>query len=188
MTQRCFVLLVSSSPIPRALNTIRSTVLDAAVREKDCVDAASVLTLSDLSPLAVFAFPYYMSDLVHSAPLPELQGGQSALVADPKFQEIVQRSRSLTEKILLSIPETHKSCIHTEVRYSIDLIFIIDLDRASRVLAVESVRPYKGLFRLHRNSIVPLIKASFQSSCLECAHLSRMEQEKKRKRKKVMNY
>ncbi|CAK6964107.1 uncharacterized protein LOC128381154 [Scomber scombrus] len=55
-----------------------------------------------------------MSDLVHSAPLPELHGGQSALVADPKFQEIVHRSRSLTEKILLSIPKTHKSCIHTE--------------------------------------------------------------------------
>nr|XP_020461810.1 uncharacterized protein LOC109963549 isoform X2 [Monopterus albus]XP_020461811.1 uncharacterized protein LOC109963549 isoform X2 [Monopterus albus] len=51
-----------------------------------------------------------MASYSRSAPLPE----KSALVADPQFQEIVQRSRSLIQKILLSIPDTHKSCIHTE--------------------------------------------------------------------------
>ncbi|XP_075313365.1 colony stimulating factor 3 (granulocyte) a [Odontesthes bonariensis] len=51
-----------------------------------------------------------MASVVNSAPLP----ASSALVEDPQFQEILQRSRSLTQKILLSIPDTHKSCIHTE--------------------------------------------------------------------------
>ncbi|KAM7381866.1 hypothetical protein PAMA_012630 [Pampus argenteus] len=50
-----------------------------------------------------------MADLVvQCAPLPEL------LDKDPQFQQIVARSRSLTGKILLLIPETHKSCVHTE--------------------------------------------------------------------------
>ncbi|XP_008288010.1 colony stimulating factor 3 (granulocyte) a isoform X2 [Stegastes partitus] len=51
-----------------------------------------------------------MATFVCSAPLPE----KGALVEDPQFQEIVETSRSLTEKILLSIPDMHKSCIHTE--------------------------------------------------------------------------
>uniref|UniRef100_A0A3B4YIH9 Colony stimulating factor 3 (granulocyte) a n=1 Tax=Seriola lalandi dorsalis TaxID=1841481 RepID=A0A3B4YIH9_SERLL len=51
-----------------------------------------------------------MATVARSAPLPE----GSALVEDPQFQEMVQRSRGLVEKILLSIPDTHKSCIHTE--------------------------------------------------------------------------
>ncbi|XP_028264179.1 uncharacterized protein LOC114437585 isoform X2 [Parambassis ranga] len=51
-----------------------------------------------------------MATVARSAPLP----GRSALVEDPSFQELIQRSRSLTEKILLSIPTTHRSCIHTE--------------------------------------------------------------------------
>lgn len=51
-----------------------------------------------------------MASLSRSAPLPD----GSTLVADPRSQEIVQRSRSLIQKILLSIPDAHNSCIHTE--------------------------------------------------------------------------
>lgn len=51
-----------------------------------------------------------MATVARSAPLPE----RSALVEDPQFQEMVERSRSLVDRILLSIPDTHKSCIHTE--------------------------------------------------------------------------
>ncbi|XP_034563982.1 colony stimulating factor 3 (granulocyte) a isoform X3 [Notolabrus celidotus] len=51
-----------------------------------------------------------MASFARSAPLPD----ESTLVADPRSQEIVQRSRSLIQKILLSIPDAHKSCIHTE--------------------------------------------------------------------------
>ncbi|GAA6227925.1 uncharacterized protein LOC108875695 isoform X1 [Lates japonicus] len=58
----------------------------------------------------VFAIPCYMASLVCSAPLPE----GSTLVEDPQFQEILLMSRSLVQKILLSIPDTHKSCIYTE--------------------------------------------------------------------------
>lgn len=78
---------------------------------RDCFDATSAPTLFDFSPLTVFAVLYYMTDLVCA---PELSDAQSTLVASLQFQEIVQRSRSLTEKILLSIPETHKSCIDIE--------------------------------------------------------------------------
>lgn len=39
---------------------------------------------------------------------------RSTLVEGQQFQDLVQRSRSLTQKILLSIPDTHKSCIHVE--------------------------------------------------------------------------
>lgn len=53
-----------------------------------------------------------MAAFARGAPLPE----GSALVADPQAQEIVQRSRSLTEKILDSIEDTHRSCVHSEVR------------------------------------------------------------------------
>uniref|UniRef100_A0A3B3XLW6 Uncharacterized protein n=1 Tax=Poecilia mexicana TaxID=48701 RepID=A0A3B3XLW6_9TELE len=52
-----------------------------------------------------------MASAARSAPLPE---SGSALVEDPRFQEILQRSRSLTQKILDSIADTHSSCIHTE--------------------------------------------------------------------------
>ncbi|XP_058477055.1 colony stimulating factor 3 (granulocyte) a [Solea solea] len=52
-----------------------------------------------------------MASLGRSAPLPTESG---ALVADPAFQEAVERSRSLTQKILLAIPDTHSACIHTE--------------------------------------------------------------------------
>ncbi|KAG8009085.1 hypothetical protein GBF38_011692 [Nibea albiflora] len=51
-----------------------------------------------------------MAMFARSAPLP----GGSTLVADPQSQEIVERSRLLIQKILLSIPDTHKSCIHSE--------------------------------------------------------------------------
>ncbi|XP_045925463.1 uncharacterized protein LOC123983293 isoform X2 [Micropterus dolomieu] len=50
-----------------------------------------------------------MATFARSAPLPE-----NNTLKDPASQEIVQRSRSLIQKILLSIPDTHKSCIHTE--------------------------------------------------------------------------
>ncbi|KAF1374046.1 hypothetical protein PFLUV_G00245200 [Perca fluviatilis] len=51
-----------------------------------------------------------MATFARSAPLPE----GNILVEGAQFQEIVQRSRTLLQKILLSIPDTHKSCIHTE--------------------------------------------------------------------------
>ncbi|XP_034070579.1 colony stimulating factor 3 (granulocyte) a [Gymnodraco acuticeps] len=52
-----------------------------------------------------------MATLARSAPL---QPEMGALVEGTQFQEIVLRSRSLIEKILLSIPDTHKECIHIE--------------------------------------------------------------------------
>uniref|UniRef100_A0A1A8IUS6 Colony stimulating factor 3 (Granulocyte) a n=1 Tax=Nothobranchius kuhntae TaxID=321403 RepID=A0A1A8IUS6_NOTKU len=51
-----------------------------------------------------------MAFTAHSAPLPE----SGSPVEDPQFQDGLYRSRSLTQKILLSVPDTHKSCIHTE--------------------------------------------------------------------------
>ncbi|XP_060883583.1 colony stimulating factor 3 (granulocyte) a isoform X2 [Labrus mixtus] len=48
-----------------------------------------------------------MASLARSAPLPE----ESTLVAN---LEVVQRSRSLIQKILLFIPEVYESCIHIE--------------------------------------------------------------------------
>ncbi|XP_069547534.1 uncharacterized protein [Brachyistius frenatus] len=60
--------------------------------------------------LIVFAIHCYMATSARSAPLPE----SSALVEDSQFQGFLLTSRSLTQKILLSIPETHRSCIHTE--------------------------------------------------------------------------
>lgn len=53
-----------------------------------------------------------MATSARSAPVPE----RSALVEDPHMQTIIQRSRSLIDKILLAIPETHNSCIVLEVR------------------------------------------------------------------------
>ncbi|KAF3704568.1 hypothetical protein EXN66_Car020257 [Channa argus] len=58
----------------------------------------------------VFAIPCYMASLASGAPLPE----EIALVGDPKFQDLVQKSRSITKKILDSIHDTHKSCISTQ--------------------------------------------------------------------------
>ncbi|XP_033962699.1 colony stimulating factor 3 (granulocyte) a isoform X2 [Pseudochaenichthys georgianus] len=52
-----------------------------------------------------------MATLARSAPL---QPEMGALVEGTQFQEIVLRSHSLIEKILLSIPDTHKECIHIE--------------------------------------------------------------------------
>lgn len=52
-----------------------------------------------------------MAASVRSAPTPRSGG---TLVEDTQFQESVQRSSSLTQKILLSIPDTHQSCVHTE--------------------------------------------------------------------------
>ncbi|XP_041670936.1 colony stimulating factor 3 (granulocyte) a [Cheilinus undulatus] len=57
--------------------------------------------------LIVFAIPVFMASFARSAPLPD----GSALVADP---EIVKMSRSLIQKILLSIPDAHESCVYTE--------------------------------------------------------------------------
>lgn len=54
-----------------------------------------------------------MATVARSAPLLR----RSALVEDPQFQGMVERSRSLVDRILVSIPDTHKSCIHTEVRH-----------------------------------------------------------------------
>ncbi|XP_078146949.1 colony stimulating factor 3 (granulocyte) a isoform X2 [Centroberyx gerrardi] len=64
--------------------------------------------------LIVIAIHGYMASVVRSAPLPELPGANRTLVADPAFQEVLLRSLSLIQKVLLSISETHKSCIHTE--------------------------------------------------------------------------
>ncbi|XP_075950249.1 colony stimulating factor 3 (granulocyte) a [Anarhichas minor] len=51
-----------------------------------------------------------MAMLARGAPPAE----RSTLVEGQQFQDLVQRSRSLTQKILLSIPDTHTSCIHVE--------------------------------------------------------------------------
>ncbi|TKS89983.1 hypothetical protein D9C73_024113 [Collichthys lucidus] len=64
----------------------------------------------DMNILIAFAVSYYMATFARSAPLP----GVDTLVADPQSQEIVESSRLLLQKILLSIPDTHKSCIHSE--------------------------------------------------------------------------
>ncbi|XP_047465619.1 granulocyte colony-stimulating factor-like [Mugil cephalus] len=63
-----------------------------------------------MNMLIAFALPLYMATLARGAPLPET----GALVEEPLFQETVQRSRSLVQKILLSVVDAHKSCIHTE--------------------------------------------------------------------------
>lgn len=78
-----------------------------------CLDADALISLPPPPPPppAAFAIPCYMAALARGAPLP----GGRALVADPQSQQMVQRSRSLTEKILLSVPDAHRSCVHTEV-------------------------------------------------------------------------
>lgn len=82
---------------------------------------------------AVFALPLYMATLARSAPLP----GSGTPVEAPQFQDIVLSSRSLVQKILLSVPDTHKSCIHLEVR---DVLgawcdFVLDVFYAAASLA-----------------------------------------------------
>lgn len=68
---------------------------------------------TDFSPLAVIAIHGFMAS-VRGAPLPaELPGATATLVAD--LQEILPMSLSLIDKVLGSINDTHKSCIHTEV-------------------------------------------------------------------------
>ncbi|XP_060951581.1 colony stimulating factor 3 (granulocyte) a [Limanda limanda] len=51
-----------------------------------------------------------MASLARSAALP----GGNALVEGPHFQKLVHQSCSLAHKILLAVPDAHKSCIHTE--------------------------------------------------------------------------
>uniref|UniRef100_UPI0037E8C112 colony stimulating factor 3 (granulocyte) a n=1 Tax=Semicossyphus pulcher TaxID=241346 RepID=UPI0037E8C112 len=58
--------------------------------------------------LIVVAIPFYMAYVARSAPLPE----ESTLVANSSLE--IQRSRSLIQKILRSIPDAHKSCINQE--------------------------------------------------------------------------
>lgn len=65
----------------------------------------------DIFSLAVFAIPYYMATLARCAPL----SNSNELVDSPQMQKITQTSRSLVEKIRLSIPDTHASCIRSEV-------------------------------------------------------------------------
>ncbi|XP_051925260.1 uncharacterized protein LOC127603202 [Hippocampus zosterae] len=55
-----------------------------------------------------------MARVAGAAPLPEVCADMCALVEGAQFQALVRRSRSLTEKILLAIPEAHKSSIHAE--------------------------------------------------------------------------
>lgn len=74
---------------------------------------------SCFSPLlvAIVVIPCsLMASIGRSAPLQQQTPKSSALVEDPDFQELVERSRSLALKILQSIPDTHKSCIHSQVR------------------------------------------------------------------------
>uniref|UniRef100_A0A3Q2CHK1 Uncharacterized protein n=1 Tax=Cyprinodon variegatus TaxID=28743 RepID=A0A3Q2CHK1_CYPVA len=49
-----------------------------------------------------------MASTARSAPLTD------ALVAEPQFQEILRSSRSLTQRILESVEDTHKSCVHLQ--------------------------------------------------------------------------
>lgn len=68
------------------------------------------LSLSLCSP-PVLVIPY-MAMLGCGAPVP----GSSALVEDPQTQELVQTSRLLLQKVMMAIPETHRSSVQSEVR------------------------------------------------------------------------
>lgn len=105
----------------------------------------------DFSPLAVFAIPCYMATFARGAPLPE----RSTLVEDPQSQEIVRRSRSLMQKILLSIPDTHKSCIHTEVRSRPGGAFLLVCDVSCFRQSWAHLSPWKGICVIA--SSVPLL-------------------------------
>ncbi|TWW81451.1 colony stimulating factor 3 (granulocyte) a [Takifugu flavidus] len=59
--------------------------------------------------LIVLVIPY-MAMLGCGAPVP----GSSALVEDPQTQELVQTSRLLLQKVLMAIPETHRSSVQSE--------------------------------------------------------------------------
>ncbi|KAK7919772.1 hypothetical protein WMY93_011056 [Mugilogobius chulae] len=52
-----------------------------------------------------------MATMTHGAPL----YGVTALVDQEQFQDLVQRSHSLIDKILLSIPDVHTSSIHLKM-------------------------------------------------------------------------
>ncbi|XP_062416025.1 uncharacterized protein LOC119212983 [Pungitius pungitius] len=60
--------------------------------------------------LMALAVTCYMAALARGAPL----AGSGALVADQRFQDVVQRSRSLMQKIVSSVPDAHESCVHAE--------------------------------------------------------------------------
>lgn len=60
-----------------------------------------------------------MATLTHCAPLGEHSNDTSlsetfVTVEDPKFYDLGHRSQALIDKVILAIPETHKSCIHSE--------------------------------------------------------------------------
>ncbi|XP_061823528.1 uncharacterized protein [Nerophis lumbriciformis] len=68
-----------------------------------------------MSILIVFAFSFLsMASIVGAVPVPELCADKCALVDEQQFQALVRWSRSLTEKILLSVSYMHTSCIHIE--------------------------------------------------------------------------
>ncbi|KAL6095223.1 uncharacterized protein ACO6RY_16470 [Pungitius sinensis] len=60
--------------------------------------------------LMALAVTCYMAALARGAPLP----ASGALVSDQRFQDVVQRSRSLMQKIVSSVPDAHESCVHAE--------------------------------------------------------------------------
>nr|XP_057918318.1 uncharacterized protein LOC131109880 [Doryrhamphus excisus]XP_057918319.1 uncharacterized protein LOC131109880 [Doryrhamphus excisus] len=55
-----------------------------------------------------------MANVARAVPLPELCADNCALVDEEQFQAFVRRGRSLTDKILLSVPDAHTSCVHIE--------------------------------------------------------------------------
>ncbi|XP_037134443.1 uncharacterized protein LOC119138482 [Syngnathus acus] len=63
--------------------------------------------------LIVFAL-FHMARIAGAAPLPEVCADMCALVDGAQFQALVRRSRTLTEKILLAIPDAYRSSIHDE--------------------------------------------------------------------------
>lgn len=56
-----------------------------------------------------------MASYGQSAPILEYSGEAGQLVDDPEFNLSVENSKSLIKKVLDAIPETHTSCIHSEV-------------------------------------------------------------------------
>ncbi|XP_057682719.1 uncharacterized protein LOC130909833 [Corythoichthys intestinalis] len=69
-----------------------------------------------MSILIVFSLLLvHMAKIVSAAPLPELCADMCALVGGAQFQTLVRRSRSLTEKILIAIPDAHKTSVYAEM-------------------------------------------------------------------------
>nr|QBS13671.1 granulocyte colony stimulating factor 1 [Plecoglossus altivelis] len=69
--------------------------------------------------IAVLAIHCYMATSAFSAPLEGYSGDSfmaetGVLVEDPQFYDIGRKSRALIDKVILAVPETHKSCIHAE--------------------------------------------------------------------------